>query len=572
MRRGKSHIPKTIAAGITSLLLLISCDGVINEDYDLSKDIDMTVSGLQGADVPLGNFKEISVADLFGFGSGDKGVVYPDYDGNYILEHTVKGELSVPSPDIDLTSLQFRDLFDPIEATLPVTTGDIPFSFTSEMHFEIGFPEYVTDVKSVDIYTWGSNIQLTLRSDNDNVYVKSGFRIIFPEYIHLEDPFAYMDVEDGHILVCNKDNSLPAWLTFSIARIDLPEGAYTDGKLVLNPEVRIEGELGFRTDYMEELPEDVLFTLKAELKHIALSGAEMKGVAEFELDDIEGIKIENVPEFFSDDKCVLDIYDPSIYLSIDNDFQFTIGAQAALTAYDSIDQPTTLNIGNDSVVVADPESKPWYVYSCRKKELAEGLTNVVDPVLSEMFIKLPESFCVNDIKVKLGSAEHLQKFQFGNTPYTYTLPYYLRFSLPLSFGERFRLYLSRDVEIAEIDFDVPTDSVELSMDVVNSIPLKFITRVWALDSEGYPIYWLDATSDDYTIASGTQDSPVTTNMTWKISTERNYVKFSGIRILCNPIAASEEHLGVPLNKKQKIELRNLTLHLPDGITIDPDAL
>ena len=572
MRRGKSHIPKAIEAVITSLLLLISCDGVINEDYDLSKDIDMTVSGLQGADVPLGNFKEISVADLFGFGSGDKGVVYPDYDGNYILEHTVKGELSVPSPDIDLTSLQYRDLFDPIEATLPVTTGDIPFSFTSEMHFEIGFPEYVTDVKSVDIYTWSSNIQLTLRSDNDNVYVKSGFRIIFPEYIHLEDPFAYMDVEDGHILVCNKDNSLPDWLTFSIARIDLPEGAYTDGKLVLNPEVRIEGELGFRTDYMEELPEDVLFTLKAELKHIALSGAEMKGVAEFELDDIEGIKIENVPEFFSDDKYVLDIYDPSIYLSIDNDFQFTIGAQAALTAYDSIDQPTTLNIGNDSVVVADPESKPWYVYSCRKKELAEGLTNVVDPVLSEMFRKLPESFCVNDIKVKLGSAEHLQKFPFGNTPYTYTLPYYLRFSLPLSFGEIFRLSLSRDVEIAEIDFDVPTDSVELSMDVVNSIPLKFITRVWALDSEGYPIYWLDATSDDYTIASGTQDSPVTTNMTWKISTERNYVKFSGIRILYNAFAASEEHIGVPLNKKQKIEIRNLTLNLPDGITIDLDAL
>ena len=110
------------------------------------------------------------------------------------------------------------------------------------------------------------------------------------------------------------------------------------------------------------------------------------------------------------------------------------------------------------------------------------------------------------------------------------------------------------------------------MDVVNSIPLKFITRVWALDSEGYPIYWLDATSDDYTIASGTQDSPVTTNMTWKISTERNYVKFSGIRILYNAFAASEEHIGVPLNKKQKIEIRNLTLNLPDGITIDLDAL
>ena len=101
-----------------TLLAFVSCDGFINEDYDLSKDIDMTVSGLQGADVPLGNFKEISVADLFGFGSGDKGVVYPDYDGNYILEHTVKGELSVPSPDIDLTSLQFRDLFDPIESRM----------------------------------------------------------------------------------------------------------------------------------------------------------------------------------------------------------------------------------------------------------------------------------------------------------------------------------------------------------------------------------------------------------------------------------------------------------------------
>lgn len=44
-----------------TLLAFVSCDGFINEDYDLSKDIDMTVSGLQGLSVPLGSAKAITL-------------------------------------------------------------------------------------------------------------------------------------------------------------------------------------------------------------------------------------------------------------------------------------------------------------------------------------------------------------------------------------------------------------------------------------------------------------------------------------------------------------------------------
>lgn len=545
-----------------TLLAFVSCDGFINEDYDLSKDIDMTVSGLQGLSVPLGSAKAITVADLFDIPYGETGIVYPDYDGNYIFEQILRGDLRVRRPYINLTPE-----FEPIEAIVPVVADDVPFSLSSIMNFEFRLSESITDFKSIEFTHRYSQVILNLRSSEDYVYLKSGFRIIFPEYIHLESIYSYMTIEDGHILICNEDKILPAWIAFNIQKFDQLEGVYTGGTLVLNPEVRIEGELGFKADNMEEIPEDLKFTATATFDRLTPSYAELKGVMECEPDDIEGIKIEDVPEFLSN-ASTLDIYDPSLLLSIDNDYQFPFALQTATITSHLRTRPESITIGEDPSLIADPESKSRYVISSREKDLAEGYVNIVDPALRDMFVSIPKSLSVNDIKVKVGSVEHFHRFDLRSESLTF--PYYIRASLPLSFDEDARFGYTRVIDIPEVDFDTFTDKVALTMDVVSSIPLELKTVVQALDEDGYPVSWIKA-DESLKIAPGTQDSPVSTPLTWSISLGREYIKFSSLRFVFLA-TTSEEYVGVPLNKEQKIELRNLTLHLPDGITIDPDAL
>jgi hypothetical protein len=140
----------------------------------------------------------------------------------------------------------------------------------------------------------------------------------------------------------------------------------------------------------------------------------------------------------------------------------------------------------------------------------------------------------------------------------------------LSFDEDAYFGYTHVIDIPEVDFDTFTDKVALTMDAVSSIPLELKILVQALDEDGYPVSWIKA-DDSLKIAPGTQDSPVSTPLTWSISLGREYIKFSSLKFVF-VATTSEEYVGLPLNKKQKIELRNLTLHLPDGITIDLDAL
>ena len=53
MKKVISYMWKSLVCCATSLLALTSCEEYINEDYDLSKDIDMTVSALPGLTVPV---------------------------------------------------------------------------------------------------------------------------------------------------------------------------------------------------------------------------------------------------------------------------------------------------------------------------------------------------------------------------------------------------------------------------------------------------------------------------------------------------------------------------------------
>ena len=577
---------KSLVCCATSLLALTSCEEYINEDYDLSKDIDMTVSALPGLTVPVGNVSKVTVADILDLDLTDKGLVYPDDNGDFVVEYAHNGQkLEVNVPDLGIgSSLLNKDIFDPISIDFPVSSAyypgissvgfnlyysdltGAPLSLTTSMDFDVEFPSEVKDVKCIEFQPLA--VLMDVRTSLDRIYMKSGFKIRFPEYIYLEEYYTDLEIEDEHTLVINDNKIVPAFLQFSIARIDVPEGAYSNGRLVLNPEIEIEGDFYVNTAEIADFTNDHQITISASISKVEVDGAELMFDGEYELDDIE-VEIEGIPDFLTAEDAVLDIYNPSLYMSVENPFNFQFGLQAELTSYHKGGHSASVSLGKDPEIVIEKNSQPWYVISRREMELYEGFVNIVDPALGDMFCRVPEKFTVNDIKVKVGSADEYQWYDLYYN--SYTLPYYFRLNLPLAFGENLNFSYDYDVDVANIKFSAMIEQATMTLDLINSIPLAFDLDVEAIDYNGNTVEGVNF-DIDAKIASGTHDSPVTTPVTLSLSTTEKSISLGGIRMKLRASAPSAEHVGVVLNKNQGIELKGISLSVPSGVTINPENL
>ena len=164
MKKVVSYLGKAILCCTTSLLAITSCEEYINEDYDLTKEIDMNATVLQGVSIPVGNAKALTVSDVLDLENVGGDVVIVDGKGDLkiVLEDQMRFE--VPTKvfwfDYGLPDSQIFDNFA-IEFPMPGVnipenllqgqtfsyselTG-FPLSVSSAMHFEAELPAEVKD-------------------------------------------------------------------------------------------------------------------------------------------------------------------------------------------------------------------------------------------------------------------------------------------------------------------------------------------------------------------------------------------------------------------------------------------
>lgn len=560
---------------ITTLFFMTAC---VSEEYNLDKGIDTSGNVLPGLSVPIGNVNKVQVADLLDFELSDNSLVYPDDNGDFVMEYSINDQFDVNGIDIGFDdALRDKEMFSPLVVDFPVSSAFLPempgmdlsysdltgspLSLSTEINFDVDFPEEVLDIKSVEFSYM--NFRVDVRSDGQDIHLKSGFRIKFPENIYLAETYADLDIEDDHTLVLLNDRSLPSILMFEIVRIDVPEGAYTDGRFLMNSEIQMEGDFYINTDSLKDVSDDIQVTLSGRIIDLITKGAELKVDCRYELEDIE-MEIEDIPDFLTSEETVLDIYNPSLYISIDNSYQFRFGLSASINSYMLDGHTESINIGTDPEIIVNKDHKAWYVISRREMQLPEGLVGIVDPGMGDMFRTIPEKLAVRDINVDMLPSDDFQWFDLN--PNRYIIPYYFRLNLPLAFGEDLNFETSLDMDMDDVDIDAFSDHAVLKMDIVNSIPMSFDLEVEAIDSDSNPVDGVEFEIETE-IASGTHLSPVATPVTLNITTNGGDLKFSGLRLNIHASAPSQEHMGVTLNQNQGLELKNVVFYVPDGITI-----
>ena len=89
-------------------LMIISSTSCVNEEYNLDKEIDLTVSVLKDISLPVGSLQKVSLSELLGL-PDDTSVIASDNSGN--LHFTLSDDQNILSQSITVPYFDFNDSY-----------------------------------------------------------------------------------------------------------------------------------------------------------------------------------------------------------------------------------------------------------------------------------------------------------------------------------------------------------------------------------------------------------------------------------------------------------------------------
>jgi hypothetical protein len=188
------------------------------------------------------------------------------------------------------------------------------------------------------------------------------------------------------------------------------------------------------------------------------------------------------------------------------------------------------------------------------------------PEIGQLFRTVPDKFMITDLKVKTGG-EYISVVPGQSVGCS--LDY--AFRTPLSFGQEFAVDLEYELKELNLDLEeVGLRSVSLTFDAVNTIPLALDVQAMVVDAGGNPVNNLSIDVDG-AIKAGSLNSPGISPISIKVKSSSDGIKLEGLKLVLNSSCPSE-YQGVAVNKAQGLELRNVRIALPDGVSLDADSL
>lgn len=567
----------SILITVCGMLVLSAC---VNEEYDLSKEIDTEMTLLKNVSMPLGSIEKISIADILTLEEDGGSVISKNSDGDFIFSFAgeeISAEIEVPSFSIAPAS-GIRT--EPIEVHFStgsaaglspdVITEDIVYSeitgklLSAAMDIDIDteLPAQIKDIRSVGL---DASVYINFAVNSGAVNLKEGFVLEFPAFLNIKKSMtsdSRFELVDNHKLIMVEDvkisSASPLTFALELDKINVPSGAIKNGSLVLNEDVRVSGDFYLSPSDFSVIPEKIVIDIKAEITDLDVVSAEVKLSLDEEISG-STVAIDNIPEFLAGEGVCLDIYNPTLTFDITNSSPFSFGVKAGITANRGTKE-VSLTLGEDPEINIPAESSVKFMLT-RREQASGGISYIVAPELGEMISMLPETISIDNIS--LASADEGYVEIRSGSRYQASISYEVY--APLAFGEKLEISFDQDIENLGIDLGVGVPSICASLKIENSVPLEFAISALALDSAGNVMNDMEV-SVSKPVAAGTQTSPATTEVDLTIRSRSGSISFDGLRLALNA-AASSTVAGVALNENQGFVIKDLVITLPDGISI-----
>lgn len=583
-----------LLSGIAMLSAAVSVTSCLNEDYDLTKDIDTNISIDGDISAPLGNSEFILVDDFLNLGNDAADVLKTDSSGNYYISVTGRGT----SSDVELPVLSFSDelvtdggyiaKIKKSELPLP-SSGTVPAEQYTK-HFNVSstpmtvsedVPHEIRAVKDAEV-SGVVNISLTVTTGKATL---SDLIIDFPEYLEFADvKDAGLNFNpDGNLLTIKSPqiSTMAKNYYLNVVGIDfdkIPSGQGflpSQHKIVLNDEIKlsafdVNAVLSDFGTTVDAIPNEIVADIDLSISSLIVNTALVKVDPDIVIDPFIS-NVGELPDFLSGDDVVLDLYNPVLKLNIDNHTPLKLNLNADIMSYKGADHRTA-HVGNANggeAIALTPSGMNRLYVSKTGEGVPTGFASVVVPDFSSLISIVPDRIGVENIDVE--AADEFVTLTSGGR---YNVVYDFELAAALAFGKDVKIVYSTDFTGWNETFNPNDESFALEIrdadvkfDFVNMIPMTISLDAAAIDVDGNVISGIKVTLNG-DIPAGSVEKPSTSALTLNLEGSAEQMrKLDGLRL--NLTGSDPGTMsGVCLNKNQGVQFKNMKIRLQAKMDIE----
>mgnify|MGYP003199774832 FL=1 len=556
-----------------AFVLLSSCMlSCVDSEYDLSKDLDMTVTvGGENLTIPASNTKNITLEKIFDL--NEESTVKADADGNYALSQTGKGsntrvsieEITIKSSEIALQSArtELNYMMSP-SGTLEATVND-------KTSFSIDKRNITTDV--TELYSSDVIMPASLRMNiegSNSLTLKKGFQIEFPDYMTITTTDQRVKIT-GSVLTfiqdINVSQNSALYIPIQVTRIDFEsmgtgKGLVAPGHLVIADDINISGTSTTTGGSAIQMIMDT----EIKIDEIQLTQVTAKVNPEINV-SIDPITINNLPDFLKDEQVRIDMTDPKIYLTVSNTSPVEVNFSGVLKSYKGGKLLASVPVGQSPNLITIPGNQPDEYIIClhRLNNHVEGAdASVTVENLNDLIETIPDEIRMDNIEAK--ASDKRCTIVLGST---YNVKTDYEINAPLQFNEGTNIVYSDVIDNWNKDVkDLSVKEVVITMDAQNSIPLTMNMEVKAINKNGTILNSI-STEVSSQIAAGTMENAKVTplKITLKSTDANAFKELDGLKYEVSATSSAETS-GKVLNKNQYLRLENMTIKIKGGVTVD----
>lgn len=591
-----------VALLLTSLGITTSC---IDNSYDLNKDIDMTISaGGEHLAIPVGYTEKITLDKIIEIEEGDDLQLV---DGEY---HLLKGD------DIEPSTTKVEDVtIDEIKSNIEKIDISKDSSTSSPQQRTSNENKYNTDFEKT------GKIEVTAKRIDEAVKeigeLEAKDKVAFDIFINIEGEFSivkvtnlqielpdflvFADTQDTEGIIIDKDNHKLSFNDFILKKNTTEEQgkfhlqliAYYfaekagtgQGLVVTNKEinetydVKVSGtaEVTLGTTTPTVSSNDKLYLIP-QIMIAEMNVQNVTGVIQPKITPTNTIvKLENLPDFLSDNEVELDITNPTISFIANNPLETPIilnGEMLGKKADGSMIEGSTVKIGNGSKdgnkIQLNPGNNIIILSRTGKsnQENSSTVQNIQVSDINNLIKKIPDEVNVTLNPVVKNDDYYTVELKEDG----YTMEGNYDIDIPLNFGSNLKIVYDETIDNFDLDLeDVDIKKAILSINAVNTIPLAMEIKnenVSALDANGNVIKDIDVTVEGTITESkdGKAEVSSTLNINLNETAEGAISKLDGLKLKVTAVPG--QATDVQLLSTQWLQLTDMKLKIPNGIKVD----
>lgn len=382
-------LPCVAAAGALALT------GCQDDNYDFN-EVDMTVGiGGDGLTLPVSSTNVIKLEDVLEL-DGSECVVVRD-NGDYVFTQD-GGEATPAHPRI--ASINVVQSAEPVEGLVEISavpsTGGTGFDITAggkaqSFSYSGDLPDEVASLSHVDVMstlTFTVNFPASLSSAVTTVRRMS---ITLPSYMEVEGE---QPVSAGNTFVCeNVPTDRPFSLDVTLNGLDFSADKQVNGRVAIeNGQVVMEGYILVDVEATASTNTGIdgsRLTSSMTMDDITITSAAGRFTPEINIDDLGNVEVTGVPDFLSDGRVRVDLYNPQVIITVSNDMAVGGLVDGIIRSYKGSDMLAEVAVPQFQV---NP-SGTTRVCICRRDEgIDHSLYDVVKTVdnLSDVIETIPE--------------------------------------------------------------------------------------------------------------------------------------------------------------------------------------